>query len=389
VSAVEASDSEHGLSTQRELLAVLGARGRFREEEDTMNRFVRIASIAVFVGLASQGCGQEEDDIETTQSALVGFGAWTNLPNGLTYDAPALANGDGLTAFGLGTDMNIYVTKQTGTYPNEQWTGAWGQLSGGAFATRPSAAAFESTPGSLAQRFAIVAMRDDGMYYLTIRDQTGTINDKEWTAVPNGWFIGAPSLIYIPPDPDNVPSHTLVLAGLGTDHVVYYAKNTLTKTASTYSYNHANWTGWQPIQNRQFTGAPAMTFACPANTLQPTMMIAARDSTGYFWSSKWNGSSWSDWTFVQQGQFFDGPAMATGCSDSFRETIIYGKGLDYRIYWSKQLSSGPNGFTAIGSDTFIGSPQAVGQKLLTNQGRVHVAGTKSGGATYSNKSLSP
>jgi len=358
-----------------------------------MNRLIRMASVAALVGITSLGCGEVPDEITSTQSALGSFGTWKTMTGKSFLDTPALANGSTLTAYGW-DGSQIWVSNQNAS---GQWTGNWTQLSnpGGAFNTRASAAAFDVPPGtSLFGRFAIVARRSDTKYYLTIRDQTGTIVDQQWTAVGTGLFKSAPSLIMIPTTSRNAPVGTLVLAGQGTDDRVWIATNTLTRgPGGNYIYNHANWTGFNfhPEVTRFFDNPPAMTFACPVNTAQPTMYIGSKDAVGRFFTTKFNGSSWSNWTEVHNGLFAAGPALATGCGDSFNETVIYGRGTDSNIYWSTEPQGGPQVFTPISApNIFVGAPMAVGQRKFTTHGASNVAALRNTDSIgLSNQALSP
>jgi hypothetical protein len=361
-----------------------------------MNGISRVGSIVAVVSIAALGCAAEESDIETEQSALVSFGSWTSMTSPVLDDGPALAFGPSLTAYGLkSVGKQIFVTNQNGA---GNWTGSWSQLSnsGAAFATRPSATAFPGvTTGSLAGKFAIVAMRDDGskQYFLTIRDQTGTVVEQDWIAVPGGIFASAPAITFVPPSPPNGPSATLVLAGRGTDARIWVATNSLRNLGAGFVYENNRWGGFHPVpdQNgKQFTGSPAITYAVPAGSSSTVLILAARDFIdGSFYSSKFNGTSWSAWVQVANGTFIDGPALGTGFVNNNGETTIFGTGMDSHIYYSTQLSGGAAGFTAIGTETFVGSPQAVGTQVLTNHGKVWVAGIKSGGSSFSNAALSP
>jgi hypothetical protein len=363
-----------------------------------MNGITRLASAAAFVGLVSQGCGRMEDsDVETTQSALGSFGAtWTDMM-GTANDGPALAIGPSLTAYALvgsSSPRQIFVTNQNGA---GNWTGSWAALSsaGEDFASRPSATGFAGVlTGSLSTKLAIVAMRPSGEYALTIRDQTGVVVEQNWIGVPNGTFSSAPAIAFIPPNSANGPVATLVLAGRATtnDSRIWIATNTLHNYGSGFVYENTKWSGFSPVFSKTFAGPPALAYAYPTGAGSLTLVLAARDSAGQFWVSKFFGSSWTDWAPVANGLFFDGPALSVGNSNAIREITIYGRGTDNKMYWSTQLSGGAVGFTAISNDLFLGSPQAIGQPgagTLGSRSLATVTAIKSGNHPYSNKANSP
>ena len=369
-----------------------------------MNGLARLASAAAFVGLVSQACGRiEESDVETTQSALGAFGAtWTDM-TGTADDGPALAIGPSLTAYalrssngghgGAGGDPPNFVTNQNGA---GNWTGSWAALSsvGQDFVSRPSATAFAGvTTGSLSGKLAIVAMQPGNQYVLTIRDQTGIVVEQNWIPVPGGIFTSAPAIAFIPPNSPAGPTATLVLAGRATedDKRIWVATNTLQTIGGLLVYDNTKWTGFSPVFTKTFVGAPALAYAYPPGVGSPTLVLAARDSAGQFWTSKFIGSSWTDWAAVGNGLFFDGPALAVGNNSAIREITIYGRGTDSRMYWSTQLSGGVVGFTAFSDNQFIGSPQAIGQPGAGSNfhSLVTVTGIRIGNHPFSNKANSP
>jgi hypothetical protein len=344
------------------------------------------------------GTASSPDGIETVRSPLGGFpiGSWITMGAANFGDnAPALARSpvlfSTLTAFGIMANQlnngQVFANSQNAS---GQWAGGWSQLSnnGGIFTKGPSAAAFAVPSSSpLFNKFAIVAMRADAKYYITIRDKTGGGTVLNWTAIPNGTFLSAPAITFVPQASPTGPQRTLVLVGRGGDGKIYEARNTL---SADNNYFHQGWTGFFAIQNDTFVEAPAISFACQ-NASQTNSLIVAAAATfdgdiNIFRSTKWDGTSWSPWADLQTGLFRGGPALSTrtGCSDGITETVTFGRGLDDHIWTSTQLSGGSGGWLSIPGANFKASPQAVGTTSTA-----FVTALQSGGDGRSNKASSP
>src|SRR5262249_30186084 len=81
---------------------------------------------AVF-GAASCGDVGDANDTDTVTSELQAFGSFVGPPVGTLLTTPALARNpaDVMTAWGLGTNNQIWVTRQNSS---EVWDTGWNQL---------------------------------------------------------------------------------------------------------------------------------------------------------------------------------------------------------------------------------------------------------------------
>jgi hypothetical protein len=399
-----------------------------------MERTVATVLVMATIGFASQGCGDVDDQAETTQSALGGFGTW-QFASQSTYgsflnspSAPALARGTGgasLVAFGRDTGPRtdgfpgggIFVTSKSASSGN--WSFFWRNLDfqfpfDRGFTSGPSAVLFDISLGSLAAHYAIVAKRDDNKFYFTIRNGTGGGIVQQWTPLPGGLFakpFSAPSVTYIPNNSTIGPQRTIVVAGLGDDGVVYWATN---KLASDLTYHNEAWTGFHGLPggnppNQTFVGSPSITFACqtldilngpPRSSLVLAIMAEDPNGTRTFFSRRFTGTFWTGWSQAQNGTFHDGPALAAPPSCGSRPEIsLFGLGGDDQIWVTTQLSGGPAGFTPlpvapvsalvgqpppVDPPHFAGAPSAVGTSGVAN-----VAALTFVGEMASNKATSP
>ena len=139
-----------------------------------IKRYLPALVASAALGVASCGEMGDASDSVTVTSELQSFGTWVGPPVGLLLAPPGLArnlfDGEQMTAWGTGTNNQIWVTRQNSS---EVWDTGWTQLSNnvGQFATAPPAAvAITLSVGPLKDHYAIVALRnDDHKYYITIR----------------------------------------------------------------------------------------------------------------------------------------------------------------------------------------------------------------------------
>jgi len=342
--------------------------------------------LAALAGISACGVQDGNDETELKQGALGAFGGWALVPGGggAVNDAPAIAQTGTttLTLFGRGFDDQIYETNKLSS---GQWMGFWRFVTnnGPTFTSRPAAAGLAVTGGQLGNMFAIVARRSDKKYYIKIQDQTGGAVLMDWNVFPKtALFDSAPAVAFIPNNAPAGPKNSLVLAGLGTDGLFYTSTNTLVG-GSNGTYGHANWTPVSPVLGQTFSSAPALTVSCVAGSGM-SIIIAGKTAAGIYRWSKFNGTSWSAWTSLANGIFVSDPALAQGCGVFSRETTIYGRGEDSRMYVSTEIVGQPPSLNVIGTKLFSGNPTATGFGTIA-----HVVGNDSSSATFENSASSP
>jgi len=326
---------------------------------------MRSAVIFAFVGVlgvfVSQGCGGVQGgETETKRSELGSFGSWTSM-GGLLLDSPSLARTQSttLTAFGLGTDSQIWTTAQNSS---GQWTGNWTPLPGGRFASRPAAVGLNLPSGDpLANFFAIVAMRDDGTYYVRVQNQSGSQIALDWSEVAgNIYWTSAPALVFVPATAAD-PYPSVVVAG--NSHYGLEAWQMYLSRVTNYAPNA--WEGFAGHQNItedfRFDRAPALAFVPPALGTSNNFILAVgmHNSSGIAYkSAPYSNNAFTPLQDVPNGLFLTAPALAAGIQGQLMELTIFGLGTDYLIYRSNDLGS--SGFSPIGGMAFETAPTATG-----------------------------
>jgi len=322
-------------------------------------------------------------DTTEVKGELSAWGSWITAPGELLNSSPALAangtNASTLTGYALGSNNQIWVTTSNGS----TWSGSWSQLSnpGSTFTSSPSAVGLDVPSGGLVNHFALAAMRSDNKYYVRVQNRAGSVVDSNWTAVGTMTFSTAPSITFVPASAGSAPKNSLVLAGVGNDGRMYWARNTL-GTGNTYSAS--NWTGFSTVGTTIFVSAPAVTYS--QNTLSGanSLILAggSEDVNGNvnFQYATYSGTAWSSFTMLS-GTFVSSPALAVGRGELLtREDTIYGVELDSKVY----VAVIGGAFSAIGTQLSNGNPTAVG---IGGEAYVGMRNTSSIGT--SNSAFSP
>jgi hypothetical protein len=329
------------------------------------------------------GCGEVGGDAtETVRSELGDFGPWVSTGGPTLVFSPALAKGRNttLTAFGWGTDHQIWTTAQNAS---GQWTGVWTALPGGtSFGGRVAAVALDVPSGPLVDHFAIVAMRMDSPnfnnYYIRIQNQSGSDVVKDWEVMPapvfgGGWF-SAPALAFIPASDSTDPDSRLIWAGLGYNgHYAFDRKLTNNQygsgnpTCHGLDYLNGVYEDGTDIEGRS---APALAFFPPTIKGQRYLAMAMGvkgDEYGHVaYKTTFSTPTWCDpnggWnlaTDVPNGLFMSGPALAVTKRSGLSEMTLYGLGLDSRIYATYPFVANTT-FFQVSPQTFEGPPGALG-----------------------------
>jgi hypothetical protein len=319
--------------------------------------------LVVAVAFLHLSCGGPAEDGESRESALGGFGSWIEMPpKARTTDAPALAKvGTApMTAFGLGVgqDSGSIVWAPQGS--GGSWTAMTMIKSGGPFLERPAVAGLTlATGGRSTDHFAIVARRaDDRGYYIRIQDRTGRNVVQDWARVGTGIYASGPAVAFVPPGPLTGPQGRLVVIGRGLDDRIYENRNTLT---ANQAYSHS-WAGPDlpfPEQRFDAVSAPAIAYACPHGSGDPSRVASARTQLGNYLMSTYTSTGWSAWTSMN-GSFESGPAIGVGCNSTTSEISVYGRHVDNRIWAGVYTPGVSSGFVPIGFTKFVGSPTAAG-----------------------------
>src|SRR4051812_46148932 len=142
------------------------------------------------------GCGQQGDEegIDTVRGALGTFGAWTAIPNGTFLSAnPALTSGGlDMDAYAWGTDGQVWFNFKA---TPDTWNGGWTQFdnNGVSFAGPPAAAEYDFFMVNHVNYTALAEADASGTFSVRVSNTSGG-GVPDWTAVPNGTFLGQPAL---------------------------------------------------------------------------------------------------------------------------------------------------------------------------------------------------
>jgi hypothetical protein len=273
----------------------------------------------------------------------------------------------------------------------DTWNSGWSQYdnNGLSFAGPPAAAEFNLYMINHTGYTALAEADANGVFYVRVSN-TPVGGAPDWTAVPNGVFLGQPALAVSPSTASFGPKSTLFLAGLGTDNRIWVAQNTL--VSGTGVYSSSNWSGFSSIGSGTFQTAPAITWACPQGASQPVAMMTALGFDNQLYVSQLVGATWSAWTPIPNGTFaVNPPAIATSCTSLAKNTLVLARGTDSRIWYAHDNGTGSftSGFTPIGTQTFTSGPGAAAVNAKVSTNGITVAATTANGQILSARITAP
>ncbi len=285
------------------------------------------------------------DATEERSGQLQGFGSWFDMGTAFATNAPTFVRGNGgWVGFMVGSqnhftnDVEMNNTNASGTN--------WTKISDSSVITvLPGTVGAAVIPGS-PDRYLIVVRAQNKKYFAQLRTISTVL--MNWTSISTKLFNSSPSLTFNMSS--EWPQRGMVLTGLGEDNVMYISTNIL--DVVTYNYHNGNWGSFGTIDpNMTFNSHPTIASDLCAVNGERNLYVAGRVADGSYYYSAFNGSFWTPYSQVENGeQFLTGPAIGvSGCNG--RETTIVGLGLDNRLWASTQL--GPGGsFNLISTRTF-------------------------------------
>ena len=259
-------------------------------------------------------------------------GTWTNwqkleLPVGVgTEKSPAISSrGNGtFDVFVLGTDNNIYMRSYAyGGF------GPWANLGGA-----PAGLTFVSGPDAVssdANSFAVVAMADNGHYFLN------TWTDASGSAVMSGWKQIMGKGLTNGPGPG--------ISSFGPGRLAIYGFGPDSQTWESRQDPAAEW-GWSwPESLGSPQNAPLASSVTSVSWNSNKVDLFVRGSDNSLWTRGWDGTGWNpqnDWRKLG-GQFTSGFGAA---SWGFGHLDVFGVGADSQLY-QIQYNSGWSAFMPV------------------------------------------
>jgi len=284
-------------------------------------------------------------------------GTWTDwqkldLPAGVaTQKSPAISSrGSGkFDVFVLGTDNNIYIKSY---YPSPAaGFGPWVNLGA------PKGRTFVSGPDAVssdANSFAVVAMADNGHYYLnTWTNASGSRVMSGWKQIMGKGLTNGPG-----PGISSFRPGRLAVYGVGPD----------SRTWESRQDPQAQW-GWSwPESLGSPQNAPLASSVTSVSWDSNKVDLFARGSDNSLWTRGWDGAGWkpqNDWRKLG-GQFTSGFGAA---SWGFGHLDVFGVGADSKLY-QIQYETGWSAFTRVESPSVGLAGDAAPDAVSSGPGKI-------------------